>query len=95
MAKKLALAFYKILKTKEEKLLNKWFDNVSNSELIDLQRVGKGREADFATVREAVVSRWSNGVVEGHVNRLKMLKRQIYGRTGFELVRRRVMSSLA
>jgi len=88
LAKKLALAFYKILKTKEEKLLNKWFDDVSNSELIDLQRVAKGREADFAAVREAVVSRWSNGVVEGYVNRLKMLKRQMYGRVGFELVRR-------
>ena len=95
LAKKLALAFYKILKTKEEKLLNKWFDDVSNSELIDLQRVGKGREAVFAAVREAVVSRWSNGIVEGHFNRLKMLKRQMYGRAGFELLRRRVMSSLA
>lgn len=36
-----------------------------------------------------------NGVVEGHVNRLKMLKRQMYGRAGFELLRRRVMSPLA
>lgn len=39
--------------------------------------------------------KWSNGVVEGHVNRLKMLKRQMYGRASFELLRRRVMSPLA
>ncbi|MBB9493060.1 transposase, partial [Escherichia coli] len=37
----------------------------------------------------------SNGVVEGYVNRLKMLKRQMYGRAGFELLRQRVMSPLA
>ena len=52
-------------------------------------------EADAAAICEAISSRWSNGVVEGHVNRLKMLKRQMYGRAGFELLRRRVMSPLA
>jgi len=95
LAQKLALEFYKILKTKNKKSLNRWFDDVSDSELIDLQRVARGMEADLAAVSEAVVSRWSNGVVEGHVNRLKMLKRQMYGRAGFELLRRRVMSPLA
>ena len=49
----------------------------------------------FAPLVTAITSKWSNGVVEGHVNRLKMLKRQMYGRTGFELLRRRVMSPLA
>ncbi|KJG94591.1 hypothetical protein PPECC9_48280 [Escherichia coli PCN009] len=52
-------------------------------------------EADVAAICEAISSRWSNGVVEGHVNRLKMLKRQMYGRAGFELLRQRVMSPLA
>ncbi|HGV3916017.1 TPA: transposase, partial [Escherichia coli] len=52
-------------------------------------------EADAAAICEAISSRWSNGVVEGHVNRLKMLKRQMYGRAGFELLRQRVMSPLA
>ncbi len=54
-----------------------------------------GMEADAAAICEAISSRWSNGVVEGHVNRLKMLKRQMYGRAGFELLRQRVMSPLA
>jgi transposase len=34
---------------------------------------------------------WSSGVVEGNVNRLKMLKRQMYGRAGFPLLRKRVI----
>ncbi|MCN5319695.1 hypothetical protein MLZ70_23670, partial [Escherichia coli] len=45
-----------------------------------------------------ISSAWSlpsNGVVEGHVNRLKMLKRQMHGRAGFELLRQRGMSPLA
>ena len=54
-----------------------------------------GIEADAAAIREAISSRWSNSVVEGHVNRLKMLKRQMYGRAAFELLRQRVMSPLA
>ena len=52
-------------------------------------------EADAEAICEAIGSRWSNGVVEGHVNRLKMLKRQMYGRARFELLRQRVMSPLA
>ena len=34
---------------------------------------------------------WSSGTVEGHVNRIKMLKRQMYGRAGFGLLRKRVL----
>lgn len=95
MAQQLALDFYRMLKTKNKTLLNPWFINVSESGLIDLQRVAAGMESDAAAIVEAICSRWSNGVVEGHVNRLKMLKRQMYGRAGFELLRRRVMSPLA
>ncbi|MGR8031887.1 transposase [Burkholderia pseudomallei] len=60
-----------------------------------LRRQATGMKAGAAAVCEAITSRWSNGVVEGHVNRLKMLKRQMYGRAGYELLRRRVISPLA
>lgn len=52
-------------------------------------------EADAAAICEAITIKWSNGAVEGHLNRLKMLKRQMYGRAGFELLRHRVTSPLA
>ncbi|EIY4308065.1 transposase, partial [Escherichia coli] len=61
----------------------------------ELPRVAAGMEADAAAIYEAIITRWSNGVVESHVNSLKMLQRQIYGRAGFELLRQRVMSPLA
>ena len=45
---------------------------------------------DLGAVEAAVGTRWSNGPVEGHINRLKMLKRQKYGRAGVELLRARL-----
>lgn len=47
--------------------------------------VAKGFTGSETTVRDEV-AKWRNGVVEGHVNRLKMLKRQMYGRASFELL---------
>jgi transposase len=46
---------------------------------------------DVAAVRAALSQPWSNGPVEGQVNRLKMLKRQMYGRAKFDLLRSRVL----
>ena len=44
-------------------------------------------------MRAAVTQEWSNGPVEGHVNRLKTIKRQMYGRAGFVLLRARVLNA--
>jgi transposase len=38
--------------------------------------------------------RWSNGMVEGHIHRLKLLKRQMYSRAGFDLLRLRVLNPI-
>ena len=46
---------------------------------------------DLPAVEQALTSQWSNGPVEGHINRLKMIKRQMYGRAGFERLRARVL----
>ncbi|HAX4366968.1 TPA: ISL3 family transposase [Escherichia coli] len=95
IAQQLALEFYRILKTQNKSQLSSWFTRVHESGSAEFWRVAAGMEADAAAICEAISSRWSNGVVEGRVNRLKMLKRQMYGRAGFELLRQRVMSPLA
>ena len=96
IAQQLVLEFYRILKTQNKSQLSSWFTRVHESGSAEFRRVAAGMEADAAAICEAISSRWSNGVVEGHVNRLKkMLKRQMYGRAGFELLRQRVMSPLA
>jgi transposase len=53
----------------------------------ELRRFAEGLRRDEAAVRE----RWSNGPVEGHINRLKMIKGQMYGRAGFVLLRARTI----
>ena len=51
----------------------------------------RGIRSDQAAVKAAFSLPWSNGPTEGHVNRLKFIKRQGYGRAGFELLKRRVL----
>lgn len=50
-----------------------------------------GLKQDGAAVRAALILPWSNGQAEGQINRLKLLKRQSYGRAGFDLLRQRVL----
>lgn len=50
-----------------------------------------GLISDIAAVRGALSQPWSNGPVEGQVNRLKLMKRQMYGRANFDLLRSRVL----
>jgi transposase len=59
----------------------------------ETRQFADGIRRDEAAVSAAVTDRWSNGPVEGHVNRLKTIKRQMYGRAGFTLLRARVVST--
>jgi transposase len=56
-----------------------------------MQRFAQKLKQDLRAVEAAVRQIWSNGPIEGQVNRLKMLKRQMYGRASVELLRARVM----
>ncbi len=55
-------------------------------------RFAYGLQKDLSAVAAAVETSWSSGQVEGQINRLKTIKRQMYGRAGFELLRARVLS---
>jgi transposase len=59
----------------------------------EIRGFAEGIRRDEAAVLEGVTQRWSNGPVEGHVNRLKTVKRQMYGRAGFVLLRARVLNA--
>ena len=56
-----------------------------------LQTFAAGGQQDLASIQAALTTGWSNGQTEGHVNRLKLLKRQMYGRARFDLLRRRFL----
>ena len=57
----------------------------------DLHSFVRGIKRDYDAVLNGLTMPWSSGVVEGNVNRVKMLKRQTYGRATFPLLRKRVL----
>ncbi|MAT69408.1 MAG: ISL3 family transposase [Planctomycetaceae bacterium] len=59
----------------------------------EVQRFAQGLLRDRQAVVNALTSRWSNGPTEGHVKRLKLIKRQMYGRARFDLLRIRFLES--
>jgi transposase len=71
--------------------LDDWIAAADASDLPDLRSFTYGLKRDYDAVRNGLTLPWSSGAVEGNVNRLKMLKRQMYGRAGFALLRKRVL----
>ncbi|MFF0018820.1 transposase [Streptomyces sp. NPDC005374] len=63
----------------------------TTTDLPSLSRFAQHLERDLDAVIAGLTLPWSSGVVEGHVNRIKTLKRQMYGRAGFKLLRKRVL----
>jgi len=74
--------------------LENWMLQVAESGLAEVQRFAKGLERDKEAVLAGLTVIYSNGQVEGHVNKLKLLKRTMYGRAGFPLLRQRVLHAL-
>ena len=69
--------------------LNPWLKRAADGAVQQLRRFAKRLSADYDAVRAGVALAWSNGPVEGQINRLKTLKRQIYGRASLDLFERR------
>ncbi len=83
--------FAKILTGLHGDRLNDWITAVEADDQPDLQSFARGIKHDHDAVLNGLTLRWNSGVVEGNVNRLKMLKRQTYGRATFPLLRKRVL----
>ncbi|MFJ8156936.1 transposase [Streptomyces sp. NPDC094468] len=71
--------------------LSVWLDAVRQDDLPSLHILAAGIDRDIDAVTAGLTLPWNSGAVEGHVNRIKMLKRQMYGRAGFGLLRKRVL----
>ena len=89
----LADGFAELIRKRSRETLGEWLARGEASSDPDLRRFAEGIRRDEAAVHAAVTETWSNGPVEGHVNRLKMIKRQMYGRAGFVLLRARVLDA--
>jgi transposase len=74
-------------------MLDGWLQEASNSVSPELCGFGEGLRGDYDAVRAALCERWSNGQVEGQINRLKLLKRQMYGRANLDLLKQRAVGA--
>src|SRR5262249_24954773 len=71
--------------------LDSWLTKVETSQLAAFQTFVTGVHKDKEAVLAGLTLPWSTGPVEGHVNRLKLIKRSMYGRAEFDLLRLRVL----
>jgi transposase len=89
--RRLAMRFRGILRSGKLDKLDQWLHEVHRCGLQAIQRFARTVSHDLAAVRNASTERWNNGPVDGQINRLKALKRAMYGRAGLELLRARLM----
>jgi hypothetical protein len=84
-------AFAQILTGRHGHRLNAWIAAVDADDQPDLHSFAAGLLRDHDAVLNGLTLPHSSGVVEGHVNRIKMIKRQMYGRAKLDLLRKRVL----
>jgi transposase len=87
----LAMRFRGILRSENAGKLGAWLKDAQQSGLYAIQRFARTLRRDIDAVRNAITEPWSNGQTEGQINRLKTLKRAMYGRAGPELLRARML----
>jgi transposase len=83
-------ALLALVRERQGDALEAWMAQAAASGMEALARFAQGLQEDRAAVKAGLPLPWSNGPVEGHVNRLKLLKRQGYGRADVGLLRQRV-----
>jgi transposase len=87
---RIAKQFFEIIRTRDVAAWPGWLQEAQNSPLASFaRRLRRDQNAVDAALRMP----WSNGMVEGHIHRLKLLKRQMYGRANFDLLRLRVLNA--
>jgi transposase len=87
--------FAQLLRTRTGERLDAWLAQVANSRLPELQSTARWSRERQGRESGAGLTWWiNNGMVEGHVTKLKLIKRQGYGRAGFPLLRKRVLHAI-
>ena len=89
--RRLVLQFRALLRWRKATKLSAWMQTAVVSPFPFLAQFAKALRRDIAAVELSIATPWNNGPLEGHINRLKVIKRQMYGRAGFELLKARVL----
>jgi transposase len=95
VACELAQAFAQMIRGRNAPALDPWLEETLKGGVPELRTFAAGIKRDQVAVLAALTHKWSQGQVEGQIHRLKLLKRQAYGRAGFDLLRHRVLARSA
>jgi transposase len=94
-AQRVLATFRTLLSERREEQLAPFVEHCEQSGISELVGFARGLRRDYAAVQAALRYQWSQGPIEGQINRLKLLKRQMYGRAKFDLLRQRMLFQLA
>jgi len=83
--------FKKVLAGKNVDELDKWIEKAKKLRIQEIDSFIIGVERDMNAVRNAIIYKYSNGLAEGHINKLKVIKRIMYGRCSFETLRTKTL----
>nr|WP_244571340.1 transposase [Mesorhizobium carmichaelinearum] len=82
--------FHRMIRSKAAAKLDGWLEGAKASLVSSF---ANGVEKDMAAVRNAIISPWSNGQTEGQITKLKLIKRQMYGRAKIDLLQARLVGT--
>jgi transposase len=94
LAQSLALEFFTMVRQRAAGRLEEWIERARASGIEELKQFGAGLRRDWEAVVAGLTLEWSSGPVEGQVNRLKMVKRQMFGRAGLSVLRARILPAV-
>ena len=83
--------FANMVRKRQSEKLDAWLADAKICGVPEILGFAKSLTQDYAAVKAGLTLQWSNGPVEGTVNRLKLLKRSMYGRAGLSLLRKRFL----
>jgi transposase len=90
-AESLARAFRRLVRARDAPSLTPWLTDAERSGLPEFREFAAGLRRDQAAVMAALTTAWSNGQTEGQITKLKLLKRQMFGRANVDLLRKRAL----
>ena len=89
--RELAQEFQRIVRDHNGSALDPWLKICETADIPEFANFAAGLRQDYQAVRAGITLKWSNGQTEGQVNKLKMIKRQMYGRANLDLLRSRLL----
>lgn len=87
----LVRSFRYLMRNKQGPRLKKWIKLAQGAGIKEIASFATGLLTDYSSIENSISLKWSNGPVEGNVNKLKTIKRMMYGRASFELLKKRLL----